>query len=151
MTTQVDWVLLGVKATINSLHDEGQTWRKIAETTGVSQGLIHHIAHGKFEHASWDTIRSLSLHLSQIDPGPLNFVLACPSCGGAHTVADCHGAPVAAVVGLAPGETIKRPGKARARRTYFRPCLALDLTERIPQLRALLAEAEAAKEINDYA
>ena len=151
MTDQVDRVLLGVQATINSLHREGQTWRKIAKPAEVSPGLVHHIAHGRFEHASWETVRKLSLHLVGTDPGPLTFALSCPSCGGAHVLADCHGAPVAAVVGLAPGETIKRPGKARARRTYFRPCLALDLTERIPQLRALLAEAEAAKEINDYA
>jgi transcriptional regulator with XRE-family HTH domain len=34
------------------------------------------------------------------------------------------------------------PAKRRTRRQYFRPCLALDLAERIPQLRALLAEAE---------
>jgi hypothetical protein len=35
----------------------------------------------------------------------------CPSCGGGHglrRIPDCHGAPVAAVVALAPGERIAR-------------------------------------------
>jgi len=114
--------LISVKTTINSLHDEGQTWRKIANAAGVSPALVHHIAHGRFEHASWDTVRRLSLHLSHIDPGPLEFVLTCPTCGGAHVLADCHGADGAPVM-LAPGDRIVKPGRPRKRKRYHRPCM----------------------------
>jgi hypothetical protein len=57
-------------------------------------------------------------------------------------IADCHGAEVAAVVTLAPGETVKRPGKPSAPRpACFRPRLALDLATRITQLETLLQAA----------
>ena len=140
VTIQVDWVLVSIKATINSLHDEGQTWRKIAATAEVSPGLVHHIARGRFEHASWETVRKLSLHLLQNDPGPLEYVLTCPTCGGAHVLADCHGAEIVAIVALTPGETVHRPGKPRTRRRYLRPCLSRDPAERLEQLGRLWRE-----------
>jgi hypothetical protein len=143
VTTQVDWVLIGVKATINSLHDEGQTWRKIAKTAGVSSGMVHHIAHGRFEHASWDTIRRLSLHLIQRDPGALEFVLACPTCGGAHVLADCHGTEIVAVVALAPGEQVVSLGKPDPRPPCIRPRLSPDPAVRLGQLARLTAQAQA--------
>jgi hypothetical protein len=61
-------------------------------------------------------------------------------------LADCHGAPIAAIVALGPGETVKHATQPRARRHYLRPCLSLDPAERAGQLRALLAAAEAAME-----
>ena len=122
----------------------GQTLRALAQELGEPRFSIAMLSNvlchrpGKVSLATENDLRQrLGLH-------PIGAVVInrCPSCGGAHVLADCHGAPVAAVVGLAPGETIKRPGKSRTRRTYYRPCLALDPAERIPQLRALLAEAE---------
>ena len=55
---------------------------------------------------------------------PIEYVStpACPIHGVPH-IADCHGAEVAAVVTLAPGETVKRPGKTRTRKHYHRPCM----------------------------
>ena len=76
-------------------------------------------------------------------PDTILRVPACPSCGGAHVLADCHGAPVAAVVALAPGESVRKPGKARARRRYLRPCLPVEPAARVERLRWLLGVAEA--------
>lgn len=75
---------------------------------------------------------------------PLVRVPACPTCGGAHVAADCHGAEVAAVVTLAPGETVRRRGKPDPRPPCYRPRLSRDPVERVGQLEALLAEARAA-------
>lgn len=129
--------------TVNNLHTEGQTWRKIAATADVSPALVHHVAHGRFEHASWDTVRKLSLCLTGVDPGPLTFTLACPTCGNMHVVGDCLG-KVGQPVLLAEGEqVVKRGGSPRKRRTaYLRPCLSLDPRTRIAQLNTLLEEAE---------
>jgi hypothetical protein len=95
----IDAVLIAVKATLNSLHDEGQTWRQIAALVEVSPALVHQVAHGKFEHVSWETIRAMSSKLSNIDPGPITFTL---------------GGKSIAVVG-------------RKRKQYWRPCLDSDL------------------------
>lgn len=67
-----------------------------------------------------------------LPPRDMVRVPACPSCGGAHVLADCHGAPIAAVVALAPGESVRKPSQPR---------------KRYPQLilrGALLADLEAA-------
>ena len=76
---------------------------------------------------------------------PLDTIVrvpACPSCGGAHVLADCHGAEVT-VVGLAPGESVRKPGKPRTRPRYIRPCLPVEPAARVERLRWLLGVAEA--------
>jgi len=62
---------------------------------------------GALTMSSEDDLRK-RLGLPTLSP---HIVPACPSCGGAHVAADCHGQPVAAVVTLSPTErvTCKRP------------------------------------------
>lgn len=78
-----------------------------------------------------------------IDAPPNEYAVPeCPGCGGAPHVANdgCNGHPVAAVVVLAPGETVRRPGQSRQRRRYWRPCLSADLA---PQQREQVLEFAA--------
>lgn len=95
---------------------------------GQFYNLPHHvlwnIAERKWSHVSWETVRLVRSRLNLPDPGPLTQTLACPTCGAVHTAGDCHGAPVAAVVILQPGETVRRAKRpARTRRRYHRPCM----------------------------
>ena len=92
------------------------------------------------------TLEGENLIRAALGLAPLDTVRipACPSCGGAHVLADCHGAPVAAVVALAPGETVRRPGKPRNRPRYIRPCLSADPAIRVNQLARLLGDARRA-------
>jgi len=68
---------------------------------------------GALTMTSEDDLRQ-RLGLPTLSP---HIVSACPSCGGAHTVADCHGQPVAAVVTLGPTEYVTRKRPAPAPRT----------------------------------
>ena len=143
MTSQIDGVLLNLQAELNSLHREGRTWRKIASALGVSTAQVHHIAHGRFDHASWETIRRLCENTSQGDPGALDFILPCPIHGEPHIV-DCHGKSGTPVM-LAAQEYIKmlKPIADQPGKTELRPRLPRDPQARIAKLQALLRQAEA--------
>ncbi len=66
------------------------------------------------------------LGLAPILP-PLYQLPPCPDCGNPPHTGRCNGKQVAAVVTLSPGETIKRNGKPRNRKAYWRPCLPVEL------------------------
>lgn len=68
---------------------------------------------GTLTMTSEDDLRQ-RLGLPAISP---HIMPACPSCGGAHVLADCHGAPVAEIVALAPDERIVKRRPPRPRRT----------------------------------
>ena len=100
----------------------GQTLRALARELGEPQFSIAMLSNvlchrpGKVSLATENDLRQrLGLH-------PIGAVVIsrCPSCGGAHVLADCHGAPVAAVVGLAPGRRSSGP----ARRVRAEPTTA---------------------------
>lgn len=60
---------------------------------------------------------------------------ACPDCGSIHT-GRCNGKPVAAVVTLAPGETVRiTNGTKRQRKAYYRPCLSPEIGEVVKEHR----------------
>jgi hypothetical protein len=62
-------------------------------------------------------------------------VAACPTCGNAHVAADCHGAPVAAVVTLAPGQRVaaqRQPPQVRTLSDYPVAVLARLIAQREP-------------------
>ncbi len=67
----------------------------------------------------------LRLGLPTIYP-PLVPVPPCPDCGSVHH-ARCHGNGGPVVV-LAPGETVRRPAKAKRRRPVRRPWMGAELT-----------------------
>jgi hypothetical protein len=94
--------------------DLGEPIFSIATLSAVLRGKP-----GTLTMTSEDDLRQ-RLGLPAISP---HITPACPTCGGAHVLADCHGAEIVAVVALAPGETVHRPGKARARKRYHRPCM----------------------------
>lgn len=57
-----------------------------------------------------------------LDLSPCTVEVApCPSCGAVHAAGDCHGRPVAAVVCLAPGATIRKPAPPPARWRDYPP------------------------------
>jgi hypothetical protein len=66
-----------------------------------------------------DTFRPSIALIALIEVSPLPQakveVAPCPSCGLAHVAPDCHGAPVASVVILAPGETVRPFSASRPR------------------------------------
>lgn len=99
------------------LHKNGCSWRKFGAAIDVPHGILHAIANGRFQHVSWDTVRIVRRHLGLFDPGPIVETFACPDCdeGEPHTTR-CHGKPVAAVVCLAPDETVRPGAKPRSPR-----------------------------------
>lgn len=117
--------LLDIPAQMQAFYTElreseaGGGWREVGEKAGISGAYARMIAYGE---------RPLTPDVASRWMGKVDFVEtvrvpACPSCGGAHVLADCHGTPVAAVVALAPGESVRRPGKARKHKRYHRPCM----------------------------
>jgi hypothetical protein len=83
-----------------------------------------------------------------LEPLPVvQEVEVCPIHGVVHDAGPCAtNGPVAAVVVLAPGETVRRPGQSRQRRNYWRPCLPVSLThEQRAQVVALAASLEIAR------
>lgn len=92
----------------------GCSWRELARTIDVPHGVLHALGNGKWGHVSWDTVRIVRRHMGLCDPGPIVETFACPDCESdtPHT-GRCHGAPVAAVVCLAPDETVRPVAKRR--------------------------------------
>jgi hypothetical protein len=89
-------------------HAVARSWRKLADYYGLPHNVLYAVGTGKWSHVSWETVRLVRRRIGLSDPGELRQVPVCPSCGDAHVLPDCHGAPVAAVVALAPGERIAR-------------------------------------------
>ena len=115
----------------------------LAESLQESPGVLSDILNQRHDHVSLTAENRVRGKLGLRLLPHLVAIMSCPSCGGAHVLADCHGAPVAEVVALAPGESVRKPGKARARRRYLRPCLPVDPVARVARLRWLLGVAEA--------
>lgn len=133
------------RMTVRISYNQFRSWRAFSRAYGLPHNVLYAIGQGDWSHVSWETLRLVRRRLGLPDPGPLKETLCCPSCGGVHAAGDCHGQPIAAIVVLAPGETVKpAPKNTRPRRRYHRPCLSLDLRRRIPQLEALLAAAISA-------
>ena len=62
-------------------------------------------------------------------------IAACPTCGGAHVLADCHGRAVTAVVALGPSERVaaqRKPPTPRTLSDYPVAVLAWKITQREP-------------------
>lgn len=87
-----------------------QTFRVLARELGEPRFSIATLSDvirrkpGALTMSSEDELRK-RLGLPTLSP---HIVPACPSCGGAHTVADCHGQPVVAVVTLGHHERVTR-------------------------------------------
>lgn len=140
-------------STINALIErrkEGHTLRELATELGLPESAIATLSDvlrnkpGALTPAGENDLRR-RLHLPPL-PEPRLFKL-CPTCGGDHdmtAIPDCHGKPVAAIVCLAPNETVTivKTTPRRKRSPCFRPYLSLDPGKRITQLRKLLADAE---------
>lgn len=142
-------MLLRLQASLNDLHREGKTWRKIAHELGVSSAQAHHVAHGRFDHASWETIRKLCEGTSQGDPGALDFILPCPIHGETHIV-ECHGKKgIPTMLAYDEYPTKLKPVYPQPGKADIRPRLPIDPALRIAKLQALLRQAEA--ELKDVA
>jgi hypothetical protein len=101
-------------------------WRCVA--LGLPEhwrGTIGRIRNGFAVSLSKENEVRYRLGLPAIYP-PLVPVPPCPDCGSVHH-ARCNGHEGAVVV-LAPGETVRRPGQSKPRRRYYRPCLPVALT-----------------------
>jgi hypothetical protein len=122
-TDMIAVILEATKDAVNAAYDPAGSWRKLGRQYGVPHHVLYAIKCGNWSHVSWDTVRLVRQRLGMDDPGPLHSMLACPTCGSVHVAGDCHGQPVAAVVILAPGETVRTPGKPRKRKHYHRPCM----------------------------
>lgn len=87
-----------------------QTFRVLARELGEPRFSIATLSDiirrkpGALTMTSEDDLRRL-LGLPTLSP---HIVPACPSCGGAHTVADCRGLPITAIVALGPTEYVTR-------------------------------------------
>lgn len=117
-------------------------WRRVGRFLGVSGAYARQLANGE-KPITEDIARTWLTKSGEIHA--IIEVQVCPSCGGDHGltgIPDCHGRPVVAVVTLAPGEVVARNGHAasKPRKTYYRPCLPLDKTERRVKLLELLEE-----------
>lgn len=110
-------------------HERLRSWDAVAHFYGLSKAAAYRIAKDdeyRPSKAMLNAIIETDLPMARrvwIDP--------CPDCGSVHH-ARCNGNGGTAIV-LAPGETVRRPGQPRQRRTYWRPCLPATLT---PQQRA---------------
>lgn len=121
------------------IYAKTQSWRLTGIAIGASGAYARLLVLGKRR----PTQSVLDAWQMWVTRRPVEYapVPVCPIHGEPH-IADCHGAEVAAVVTLAPGDTVKRVGKQTAPRpACFRPRLALDLATRITQLEALLSAA----------
>jgi hypothetical protein len=81
------------------------------------------------------SIALIELIEAAIPPAARVVIDACPSCGGAHVAADCHGQPVAAVVTLAPGQFVaaqRKPAQVRTLSDYPVAVLAWKIAHREP-------------------
>lgn len=118
-------------------------WRRVGRFLGVSGAYARQLANGE-KPITEDIARTWLTKSGEIHA--IIEVQVCPSCGGDHGltgIPDCHNNPVAAVVTLAPGEVVtqqRKPGKARERKAYYRPCLPLDKAERRVKLLEMLEE-----------
>ena len=98
--------------------------RKLAHELGFDMefaSTLSAILHNKPGYSSLETENQLRLALG-LEAIGLAQVAVCPIHGEPH-LADCHGAEVVAVVALAPGESVRKPGKPRTRQRYHRPCM----------------------------
>lgn len=86
---------------------------------------------------------------------PLYHLPPCPDCGNTPHTVRCNGREVVDVVTLAPGEVVKRNGKARRRSPAWRPYLPADLKARCERagldIRTVLEEALIDATIRHYA
>ena len=139
------------ESTVSALANRknGQTLRVLARELGhpyFSIATLSDVLRRRPGAVSLHTENDLRLRLELPAIG-LTLTPVCPVHGEPH-VADCHGAPVAAVITLAPGERVQRPGKPDPRPPCYRPRLAIDLVTRIAQLEALLQAARHELETN---
>jgi hypothetical protein len=137
--------------TISALSERksGKSLRALAAELGLDKGAIATLSavlRGRSGTLTLASENVLRMHLGlTLLPEP-RLLAPCPTCLGDHgmkEIPDCHGAPIAAIVVLAPGEQVTRKGKARTRKHYRRPCLSDDPGLRLDQLWILVSEAEA--------
>lgn len=115
-------------------HCKGKTRRAAAVALGLpesSAAMLSDVLKRKpgalSVEGEADLRRRLGLPIINTQPVPI-----CPIHGEPH-IADCHGAPVAAVVTLAPGERVSAPRKPAVMRTlsdYPPAVLAWQITHR---------------------
>jgi hypothetical protein len=122
------------------------TWAKVAQwyTDEHKKGAFHRLVND-------DTFRPSIELLDAIErkplPPELKLAECCPTCHVVHGDGlDCHGAPIAAIVVLAPGEQVTRipkPGRERKpRHPGMHEYFSADPLERTRKLRRLLYEAQ---------
>ena len=122
---------------MNSTRRVLRTWDATAAHYGISKAACYRIAKDDKYRPAQATIDKVLAAPSPVPP--LVPVPACPDCGSVHH-ARCHGNGGAVVV-LAQGETVRRPGQSKPRRRYCRLCLPATLTpEQRQQVRAYALE-----------
>lgn len=98
------------------------------------RGTIGRILSGQAVGLDKENEVRIRLELPQRVPAMIE-VPPCEDCGDVHT-GRCNGKPVAAVVMLAPGETVRiTNGTRRQRKAYYRPCLSPEVGEVVKEHR----------------
>ena len=133
-----------------SERKSGITFRALADALGdpkFSIGTLSDVIRGRPGAMTQESENDLRRRLG-LPVASTKTVEVCPSCLAHGKIEvhgeglDCRGAPVVAVVTLAPGESVRRhrhaPGKARP--PCYRPRLALDKPTRRVQLLKLLED-----------
>ena len=115
--------------------EDGGGWRAVGNAIGKSGAYARQLATGK---------RPVTKKVATAWAAKSGWVCktvsvpVCPIHGVVHDAGPCAtDKPVAAVVVLAPGETVRRPGQPRYRARYWRPCMPATLT---PKQKAKLME-----------
>jgi hypothetical protein len=120
--------------------ENGGGWRSVGNAIGKSGAYARQLATGKRPvtkkvAAAWASKSGWVCKTVEVP--------SCPDCGSVHH-ARCNG-HAGAVVVLAAGETVRKPGQSRQRPHYYRPCLPVDLGEQVKlhgiNVEALLTQA----------
>lgn len=75
---------------------EGKSWRELGKELGISHGVLHSFAMGRWEHVGWQQFAVIRQALGLPDL-ELYVTAGCPDCGNVHA-GRCHGKPVGVVI-----------------------------------------------------
>jgi hypothetical protein len=137
------------ESTVLALSERCQasSLRQVARSLGLPDGAIatlSAILHHQPSTLTTSSENDLRCRLGLVPLAAPRLVWPCPTCGALHGEGlDCHGAPVVAVILLAPGETVRRPGTPDPRLPCYRPRLSRDPATRLAQLATLTRQAQA--------
>ena len=134
MDSHVSWA----QNAANSLYAQLGTWESVAAELApfldLSGASWWYVAQG--ERVTRERVNALRLHAGLCSLPALRIVEACPSCSIVHGEGlDCHGAEIADVVALAPGQrvaAVRKPPQPRTLSDYPVAVLARMIAHREP-------------------